>query len=215
MITTEERTARVDALADKILLWAAYHADFNPVEAMNVWKDREPDLNDVVTNVTVFSRVSAECSVLHRGSSDVVWALRPRVRRKILTTTDTASNAYDTPIGKALRGEEPYTVETILKHASPDVSLADMQDLRNTLSHAGPQAPGYAAMPQLRHAHDMKYAVVRRDAVFSVTQPTAEDVETVDALMDAARNHDAEAGVEVLRYLDAMLGRDRDTPSPA
>lgn len=128
-------------------------------------------LQDKLTPLTIARLLTELNKVVLEISSEPVWSLRNGPRHGVLKTIETPEE--DTPVARALRGDEPFSQETIerLIAETPDLPEQDqlkrIEEISDDLDRAGPSAPAYPLLVRLRGVMNRVDAARRANAMLS------------------------------------------------
>ncbi|MGX1495030.1 hypothetical protein ACSSV1_000051 [Labrenzia sp. MBR-25] len=160
-----------DQLAEGLkaaMRFAATRKTFTPRDAVEA---ASKVLQDKLTPLTI-ARLLAELNkVVQEVSSGPVWSLRNGARHGVLKSIETPEE--DTPVARALRGDEPYSQESIerLIAETPDLpaqnQLKRIEDISDELDRAGPSAPAYPLLVRLRGVMNRVDAARRAQTMLS------------------------------------------------
>lgn len=215
----------VAAVRDHVFTWAAFRQWFSQDQLGEVILHRYSDLDLRDLLMTEILDASAPCPPAM--GLDGLRSLNHQVRRTILMRPEAVENDYQTPIGKALRGENPWT-PSLLQTLISGEDLPSMRSALSVISRAGPQAPGYEVFRELSDAVQMAEMIAHRDETFALSPPSQKDIAHVDLLLSELGHGDLEAVGMLCAYFDRMMERtserpqgiktsprDDETPSPA
>lgn len=160
-----------DQLAEGLkaaMRFAATRKTFTPRDAVEA---ASKVLQDKLTPLTIARLLTELNKVVLEISSEPVWSLRNGPRHGVLKTIETPEE--DTPVARALRGDEPFSQETIerLIAETPDLPEQDqlkrIEEISDDLDRAGPSAPAYPLLVRLRGVMNRVDAARRANAMLS------------------------------------------------
>lgn len=147
--------------------FAATRKTFTPRDAVEA---ASKVLQDKLTPLTIARLLTELHKVVQEVSSEPVWSLRNGPRHGVLKTIETPPDE-DTPVARALRGDEPFSQASIerLIAETPDLPdqdrLARIEEISDELDRAGPSAPAYPLLVRLRGVMNRLDAARRSEAM--------------------------------------------------
>jgi hypothetical protein len=148
--------------------FAATRKTFTPRDAVEA---ASKVLQDKLTPLTIARLLAELKKVVQEVSSEPVWSLRNGPRHGILKSIETPEE--DTPVARALRGDEPFSQDSIerLIAETPDLPDEDhlkrIENISSELDRAGPSAPAYPLLVRLRGVMNRVDAARRAQTMLS------------------------------------------------
>ena len=161
-----------EALTQAARRYAALRDVFTPdaalKEAMGDRATSEP-----ILAARVLSSLRRDCTV-ERGASGEMWLMRSGARRKTLGETAAGSDwaaagaeSADTPVQAALAGRGDYAPEALDAMIATGGEPVRLGAVAVALDRAGPSAPGFGRLVQIRSALNAARAEARTDALLA------------------------------------------------
>lgn len=159
-----------EALTQAARRYAALQGAFSPEAALKAaMGDRAT--SDPILAARVLSSLRKDCTV-ERGTSGEMWLMRPGARRKTLGETAAGSDwvaasaaPSDAPVQAALAGRGDYAPEALDAMIAGGAAAERLGAIAVALDRAGPSAPGFGRLIQIRSALNAARAEARTDAL--------------------------------------------------
>lgn len=161
-----------DALTEAARRYAALQGAFAPEAAVKAaMGDRST--TDPILAARVLSSLRKECTV-ERGTTGETWLMRPGARRKTLggasSATDWIAERAEpaaTPVQEALAGQGDFAPDALDAMIAGGAEPERLGTIAVALDRAGPSAPGFGRLVQIRSALNAARAEARSEALLA------------------------------------------------